>query len=223
MIISTDYKFIFVHIPKTAGMSVTDAFGKYGREKKRTLWRSFTRRLPIVESPYKAHFKYHEAAKKIEKKLSKQVFDTFLSFSVVRNPFDHAVSHYEYMKQFRIKRIASKVGELSFRDYLEYRMLPPSGDDTVFARLPDQCYFLTGDTGDLLVKRLIRFENLDVELNALATELGLENFLIRHVNKTKSRSDRKRYQDYYDAETEALVRKIYHRDFDLLDYPKTMK
>ncbi len=218
MIISEQYNFIFVHIPKTAGLSVTDAFGKYGRPRGRTIWRSISRRMPYLESPSVAHFRVHEPAWKMIAKLSRPVFDGFLSFSVVRNPFDHAVSHYEYMKQFRIRSTADKVAGMSFREYLEYRMRPPFWNDTIFARMPDQSYYLTDRDGKLAVKRLVRFENLAEELEELSRDLELPDFSLRHVNKTKA--DRKPMRDYYDDETVGLVRRIYDRDFDLIGYSR---
>lgn len=222
MILSTDFKFIFVHIPKTAGTSVTDAFGSYGRGRVRTIERSISRRLPFFESPERAHFRVHEPAVHMIKKLDRSVYDDFLSFSVVRNPFDHAVSHYEYMKQFRIASTAQKVGSMTFEEYLRYRVKRPFWNDTVFARLPDQTYFLTDAQGKLAVNRLIRFENLSAELESLATELHLPEFNLRHVNKTKSKSGKRTFQSYYDAKTEDLVRQIYDRDFDLLSYSRTI-
>ncbi|MCB2128500.1 MAG: sulfotransferase family 2 domain-containing protein [Rhodobacteraceae bacterium] len=220
MIISEKYNFIFVHIPKTAGLSVTDAFGKYGRPRGRTIWRSISRRMPYKESPSAAHFRVHEPASKMIAKLSRPVFDGFLSFSVVRNPFDHAVSHYEYMKQFRIKSTADKVGRMSFRDYLEYRMKPPIWNDTIFARMPDQSYYLTDAAGDLAVRRLVRFENLNAELEELSRDLKLPDFALRHVNKTKA--GKKPMSSYYTDETADLVRKIYDRDFDLIGYSRDL-
>lgn len=218
MIISEQYGFIFVHIPKTAGLAVTDAFGKYGRPRGRTIWRSISRRMPFQESPSVAHFRVHEPASKMIAKLSRPVFDSFLSFSVIRNPFDHAVSHYEYMKQFRIKSTAQKVGDMSFREYLEYRMKPPFWNDTIFARMPDQCYYLTDKSGQIAVKRLVRFENLREELEDLSRDLKLPDFALRHVNKTKAA--RKPMESYYDSDTIDLVRRIYHRDFGALGYSR---
>lgn len=220
MIISEQYKFIFVHIPKTAGLSVTDAFGKYGRPRGRTIWRSISRRLPFKENPSGAHFRVHEPAWKMIAKLSRPVFDEFLSFSVIRNPFDHAVSHYEYMKQFRIKSTAEKVGQLTFKEYLEYRMRPPFWNDTIFARMPDQSYYLTDADGRLAVKRLVRFENLGADLEQLSEELKLPDFSLRHVNKTKA--DRKPMENYYSDATVDMVRQIYDRDFDLLGYSRDL-
>jgi hypothetical protein len=219
VILSTEYNFIFVHIPKTAGLSVTDAFGKYGRGNVRTLARSISRRLPFRESPDRAHFRIHDPASKIIQKLGRDVFDAFLSFSVVRDPFDHAVSHYEYMKQFRIEGTARKVGNITFEEYLRYRMKPPFWNDTIFARLPDQAYFLTDGTGQIVVDRIVRFENLAGELEALAANLRLPEFSLRHVNRTKARSDRKPYTAYYTPETEETVRRLYRRDFALFGYP----
>lgn len=222
MIISTQYKFIFVHIPKTAGMSVTDAFGKYGRAQGRNILRSISRRLPFKESPQKAHFRYHEPAQKMIDKLGRDVFDGFLSFSVIRNPFDHAVSHYEYMKQFRIKSTAEKVGQMGFEDYLAYRIKPPAGKDTIFARLPDQCYYLTDETGKIVVDRLVPFETLDASLTQLAEDLKLPDFGLRHINKTKSKSEKRPFQSYYTAETEEMVRQIYAQDFAKLGYSEEL-
>jgi hypothetical protein len=222
VIISNEYRFIFVHIPKTAGLSVTDAFGKYGRKQSRSLLRSITRRLPLRESPERAHFREHDPAFVMIRKLGREAFERFLSFSVVRNPFDHAVSHYEYMKQFRIESTARKVGEMTFEEYLVYRMKAPLWNDTIFARLPDQTYFLTDRAGDIAVDRMIRFENLSMELHDLAQELQLPEFTLQHVNKTKSRSDKRPFQSYFDHTTEELVRQIYDRDFERFGYARSV-
>ncbi|MEP2784234.1 MAG: sulfotransferase family 2 domain-containing protein [Pseudoruegeria sp.] len=222
MIISTQYKFIFVHIPKTAGMSVTDAFGKYGRPQERSLLRSLSRRLPFKEVPAKAHFRVHEAVNKMIDKMGRPAFDSFHSFSVIRNPYDHAVSHYEYMKQFRIKATAEKVAQMSFEQYLTYRIKPPAGKDTIFARMPGQMYYLADNKGEVAVNRLVRFEALNDELYQLADDLKLPDFSLRHVNKTKSKTDKKPFQSYYSAETAEMVRHIYSEDFAKLGYSEEM-
>ena len=126
------------------------------------------------------------------------------------------------MKQFRISSVAQKVGKMSFAEYLEYRVLPPSGRDTVFARLPDQTYFLTDKNGQIVVDRLLRFDNIQKELGDFAEELMLPDFAMRHVNKTKSKSSKPPFQDYYDTATEAAVREIYSRDFDRLGFDTKM-
>ena len=220
MIISPARNFIFVHIPKTAGLSVTDAFGKYGRPRGRSTWRSITRRLPIVESPSTAHFRVHEPARKMISKLTRPVFDQFQTFSVVRNPYYHAISHYEYMKQFRIKSTAKKVGDFTFHEYLAYRRKAPFWNDTIFARMPAQSYYLNDKNENLAVDRLIRFENLNEELGRLARDLKLPGFQLKHVNKTKSK--RRSFHAYYNEETVRLVQRIYDPDFSAFGYSRDL-
>ena len=94
MLLSTSHNFIFLHVPKTAGSSLHRVLEPYARTSTRTLWRSFSRRLPVTESPERAHFRIHATAAEIRAELSPAVYDSFLSFAVVRNPFDHAVSHF---------------------------------------------------------------------------------------------------------------------------------
>lgn len=221
MIISEEYNFLFVHIPKTAGSSVADAFRKYGRPRARPLSRSISRKLPIKESPSHAHFRVHDPARKIINKLSRPVFDSFLSFTVVRDPFEHAVSHYEYMKQFRIKSTARMVGKMSFTEYLQFRKTAPAWRVNIFARAPSQSAYVTDKNGNLLVKRVVRFENLAPELEQLSNDLKLPKFELRHVNKTKA--DKKPTADYYSKEALDLVRAIYEPDFDLFGYSTTPK
>ena len=216
MILSSKYRFVFVHIPKTAGISVTESLKPFSDDRKRSLAKSIKRRLPFIENPNHVHFREHEPALKMVQKLSRRRFDELTSFSVVRDPFDHAVSHYEYMKQFRIASVAEKVGAMTFNEYLRYRTKKPFWNDTVFARLPDQCYFLMDSNNQICVDRLIRFENLQQEMQALAADLDLKGYQLPHKNKTKSQ--RKPLRSYYDQESIDLVRKIYRRDFEHLGY-----
>jgi len=218
MILSQSHKFIFVHVPKTAGTAMTSALDPFGIYPPRTLWRSFVRRLPIQESPDTVYLRKHETAAGVRRKLGPDVFDQFHRFAVVRNPYDHAVSHYEFMKQFRIPKIAEKVANMTFADYLRYRMKSPFWNDTFFARLPNQSHFLTDENSALLVHRLLRFESLADDFDKMAHDLGMGNVTLRRENETISRADKRPWQSYYDNESKDLADKLYAMDFELLGY-----
>ena len=222
MILSQSHNFIFVHVPKTAGTAMTSALEPFGVYPPRTLWRSFVRRLPIQESPDTVYLRKHETAAGVRRKLGQDVFDHFHRFAVVRNPYDHAVSHYEFMKQFRIPKIADKVAKMSFADYLRYRMKPPFWNDTFFARLPNQSYFLTGSTGELMVHRLMYFESLADDFDKMVHDLGMGDVALKRINETKSRADKRPWQSYFSSESKELVDKLYAQDFDLLGYERTI-
>lgn len=218
MILSQTHSFIFVHVPKTAGTAMTSALDPFGIYPPRTLWRSFLRRLPLREAPDKVYLRKHETAAGVRRKLGPDVFDPFHRFAVVRNPYDHAVSHYEFMKQFRIPKIAQKVANMSFADYLRYRMKPPFWNDTFFARLPNQSYFLVDEAGALLVHRLLRFETLADDFDVMVHDLGMGDVTLHRENETISRADKRPWQSYFDSESKALADELYAPDFALLGY-----
>jgi hypothetical protein len=101
----------------------------------------------------------------------------------VRNPYDHAVSHYEFMKQFRITSMAERVARMSFAEYLRYRMKRPFWNDTFFALLPNQTNFVADATGRLLVDRLLRYDSLAEELDARTWHLGLPPIVLARVTR----------------------------------------
>lgn len=218
MILSQTHDFIFVHVPKTAGTALTTALDPFGVYPPRTLWRSFVRRLPIKESPDKVYLRKHESAAGVRRKLGADVFDQFHRFAVVRHPYDHAVSHYEFMKQFRIPKIAQKIADMSFADYLRYRKKSPFWNDTFFARLPDQSHFLVDQNGELMVHRLMRFESLADDFDVMAADLNLTGATLRRENETISRADKRPWQSYYNSESKDLADDLYKRDFALLGY-----
>ncbi len=220
MILSTSHNFIFVHVPKTAGTSMMTALEPFGFAPKRTVWRSIMRRLPVSQPVEEVYLRKHETASWARRKLTPEVFDGFSRFAVVRNPYDHAVSHFEFMKQFRIPKIAAKVAAMSFADYLRYRTRPPFWNDTFFARLPDQAHFLIGEDGTSLVPRILKYETLDADFAKTTSELGLGEVTLPKINKTISRSDKRPWQSYFDAQSKALAEQLYARDFELLGYAR---
>jgi len=218
VLISTSYKFIFLHIPKTAGSSISIALKKYTDPDPHTLLSRITRHLPIVEPVQKAHFRVHDTAAKVIRKLGRPAYEQFFSFSVVRDPFDHTVSHYEYMKQFRTKRVAEMIRKMEFEEFLEYRMSPKRWYDPIFAKFPGQAYFVADPDGKILVDRIVPFETVNQELAGIAEQLKLPSFELQHLHKTKSKSAKRPYQDYYNPTTEDMVRNYFAKDFKLFGY-----
>lgn len=222
MILSTSHNFIFVHVPKTAGTAMTAALEPFGVTGTRTMFRRMIRRLPVHEAPERAYFRKHETAADIRRKLTPAVYDRFVRFAVVRNPFDHAVSHYEYLKEFRNAKMAEAFSRMSFRDYLKMRSDKAGWNDRFFVMLPDQAHFLVDAQGGLLVNRLLRFESLTQDFDALAHDLGLGQISLARINPTKAKAKEKKFQDYYDDDCIAAVKTLYRRDFALFGYSTTL-
>lgn len=223
MILSTSHNFIFVHVPKTAGTAMTAALCPFGVHDTRTLGRRLLRRFPIPEAAERAYFRKHETALDMRNKMGAAAFSQFLKFTVVRNPFDHAVSHYEYLKEFRNPKKAQEFAAMSFSEYLHWRTKKRGLFVPFFSILPSQAHFVADETGEnLLVDSVLKFENLADDFYALTQDLGLSNVKMQRINPTKAKQKGRSFASYYDDKTVAVVQKLYENDFDLFGYDRNL-
>ena len=205
MLVSYHKKFLFVHIFKTAGTSITDSFARFcyrpGSSRPSnwmallsTNWKKI-HRVPI---------KKHATALQIQAAMDREIFDSFFKFSFVRNPWDWQVSLYHYILD-RPKNPGyeetKKMG--SFRNFVFSR------ENLSFT----QTSCLVDESGNLLVDFVGKFENLDQDFQSICHKVDISASL-PHINKSK-RTD---YQDYYDAETRDLTARLYAEDIERFGY-----
>jgi hypothetical protein len=205
MLVSYHKKFLFVHIFKTAGTSITDSFARFcyrpGSSRPSnwmallsTNWKKI-HRVPI---------KKHATALQIQAAMDREIFDSFFKFSFVRNPWDWQVSLYHYILD-RPKNPGyeetKKMG--SFRNFVFSR------ENLSFT----QTSCLVDESGNLLVDFVGKFENLDQDFQTICHKVDISASL-PHINKSK-RTD---YQDYYDAETRDLTARLYAEDIERFGY-----
>ena len=97
MLLSIRYRFLFVHIPKTGGTSIRAALRYYK-------W-SDPYRIPLFLCSRLSAFTGHRLACKLPRHakiiaahemLPRDFFDSLFKFAFVRNPWDRAVSFYNY-------------------------------------------------------------------------------------------------------------------------------
>lgn len=202
MLISHKHRFIFVHIPKTGGMSVTNVLNQYAENPWRTRFRSWAESARLRK---KVTFHKHELAIRIKEKLPRNIFDNYFKFTFVRNPWDWHVSNYHYVLAHPEHDAHDKFkGFCSFREYAE----------TIVAHRWTQMRWIADADGRLLVDYVGRFETLGSDLNYILSVLGLSAVTVPHINRT----DHAAYETYYDAQTRTLIEKASWADIDAFGY-----
>lgn len=210
--ISHKHKFIFIHIPKCAGSSITNFYFNTPKLD----WR-----VPNYDFLYgwcpirKIHLQHATTKELLELDLiSPKVWNSYFKFTFVRNPFDRAYSDYLWIMNDR-KIIGS------FRDYINrtgnFKKILNSKDNKNYRgdHLNKQTTFF-----DLIGKNKIdlvgRFENLHKDINKINLKLGIEKSFDKHSKKNTKRYSH--YSLFFSQSKKKLVEQNYNEDFKLLHY-----
>jgi hypothetical protein len=195
---SDNKKYTFVHIPKTAGKSISAYIFKHAKEY------------------YTLHDDSHATVSQI-KTLNKDLGTTF---AVSRNPYSRVVSLYRYLYETNIKKLAQEADPyFNTTSNLEwYKTWHDKTGHITFEKFCEQLPFVPLGHAQhpyLPVDKLFKFEELD-KFNSFIKEcLGTTEDLF-HLNKTGPNS----YRRYYNRHACKLVYKAYKKDFQSLGYSK---
>lgn len=164
MIVSHKYKFIFIKTAKTAGTSIEVDLNKVLGETDIA-----TPIYPAVEGHKAQNYvvknntlgsiecRNHMSAREVKKVVGKSIWDEYFKFCVEREPVSKVISHYSML--VRSPHHNQKTKNLSFDDYINMRKFPI---DTLK---------YTDKNGLLIVDRILKYEDLDKELMAVASQL----------------------------------------------------
>ncbi|MGC2166207.1 MAG: sulfotransferase family 2 domain-containing protein [Gallionella sp.] len=202
--ISHSKRFIFTHIPKTAGTSVSSVLSQYG---------IFLQGKQNFESVY---FKHLEACRL--KTTMGDEFENYFRFSFVRSPWTWLVSNYEYNRGLHRPFVRKS-------HYGVYGCIPEWAEKMNFSNWvpwwietfrPSQCSMLVDADGKLLMNEVYKFESLAYDFEKLCDRLEIvtEGQLPHLIVSSRSKDIR----EYYDDATRELVAKHFARDFELFGY-----
>ncbi|QDP01989.1 sulfotransferase family 2 domain-containing protein [Thalassotalea sp. PS06] len=189
------YECIFIHIPKTAGTSILNAL--QGKKVNRD------------------HCSFHEYSRSDVIKYSE-----FFKFTFVRNPYDRAVSTYEYLK-----RGGNQIGGLYFKElinkhYPTFEMFVLDYLDKEQIQLhklfKPQYLFIYDHKLECQVDEIFYFENIEESYSHISQVLKL-NVPLKCENKVV----REHYLSYYkNRQVVEKINYLYSKDFDLFGYDK---
>jgi hypothetical protein len=189
------YKCIFIHIPKTAGVSISASLLGNGIANTPSLY-------------YKILF-------------GKENFNNYFKFSFVRNPFTRLISVYEFLQSGGGGPLDEKIVSTiqpykSFKDFvLQYLN---QSTIKVHRYFRPQSYFVCDSNHNLMINFLGRFEELEKDYEFIRTKVGTGEPL-KKLNVTKSKK-LSLEECYCNRKIIEKVTLLYAKDFELFGYSK---
>jgi len=200
MIISHTNKFIFFKAQKVAGTSTEIFFEQFcDKDKDIVGWRG-----KPEDRPKDTIWFGHKSPLKIKETLNDEnVWNNYIKFGNVRNPWDRMVSLY-----FFAKDITHNIShDMSFEYFIKHKN-PVSlykwfCMDELRVDYKSNMYF-------------IRYENLYEDISKICDILNLKpKHYLEHINGTKRDTD---YRTYYNKETKQIIEERYQDDIRLFNY-----
>lgn len=190
-ILGPEDRYIFIHIPKTAGMSITAALAQAGGIKfsdDEELRSAITAQSGFAGIGRGKKNVDHASAHILRKTIGTDRFDAMESVAVTRCPWDRLQSLYSYHRQRPRERLAAVIAEIidlpfsAFVVELCERTQPRSTLD-----------YLTDPQGKMLVDTVLRFENLERDFARWTDDILGESLMLPRLNR--SRRETETYHD----------------------------
>lgn len=244
MIISHKNKFIFIKPTKVAGTSVEIALAKHCGEKDIiTPITSYNPRFDDSEYNHqfinyeKLGYYNHICPHDIKQKIGKEVWNKYFKFTVVRNPWDQAVSRYFWNKErsSQLQKKFNKVKILSIlfnphayihvfkelRGFLQKIYLLNSSEFERFILTFNKDWTNTryyfDKHGKPLCDYYMRYENLEEDYKNICNKLGIPYEKLPKT-KNKQRKGKKHYSKYYNKKTKAKIKSKFKKEINFFNY-----
>ena len=236
MIVSHTHKFIFIKTRKTAGTSVEIALSEScgakdiitplweDDELARQEWSGRSaqnhkgpfnplidvraagiRRTRHALRRWHKNQKYwnHMPAVVVRARLGRSIWQDYLTFTIERDPIDKTVSHF-YWENF-------------WREHHGHPPLSPSE----YARQGKLCVNLplyTDFQGRVMVDRVLRFESLQDDFNAVCREIGMKTPRPLPRTKSKQRKKKATFEELFTPREQAQIRARFSREATVAGY-----
>lgn len=232
MIVSHNYRFIFLKTNKTAGTSVEIALSRFcdhpddivthlseAEEKQREEAGGYPSKLylaswyqynpldwyrKLVSGESKEYFYNHIPARKLRRRLPPQVWNGYYKFCIERNPWDRVISQYFW----RYRDLAGEKRP-SIDEFLE---------SSHVRSLKRKGYHLYTINNELQVDKVCRYENLPEDLEQVRQHLGLPEPLDLPQTKSTYRSDRRPYRDVLNERQRDRIAERFREEINLMGY-----
>ncbi len=210
MIINTHYKFIFIHVPKTAGKSITDCLETLRGNRKSWI----NPDSPLHETIAELETNIDSRFSPIDKIFRDTDISSYYTFGFVRNPWDRMSSLYRFLKEKRYPP-TDMDGIDSLKELLVEIEEGNVGWIQKLYSLRQQSDFFRCTDGSIKIDFLGHFEYLNEDMENISRNLGIP-FQLKHINSSSNTGVD--YRKFYDDEMIELVANRYSDDIEIFGY-----
>lgn len=226
MFISNTHRAIFIHIPKTAGTSITQLVEPHLRWNDLVLGGStFGER---IQPAYQERFglSKHMRARDVRRVVGSEIWAGYFSCAVVRHPYSRIISFFNW-KRAAVARAAADSPvwswpataafqqSRSFSEFIRHEKFLASR-----AGQP-QAEWVCDDDGRCIVDFVGRFEQLEAATDEITARLGLPPAELG-VHNTSS-SDRPLGELMQGEDDYRFLQDVYRRDFELFGFDPALR
>lgn len=213
--IGLKYKFLFVHLPKTAGNSIQNILCKYSEDE---IFSEKKKQDGVERFGVRSKFgtKKHSRLFEYKKLLGSDVYRQLFKFTIVRNPWDRIVSRFSFKqmeKEIGKKTSAREIDKAPFdrNAFIKTILSTPTLETFLLENPPDRKIDFLKDTD---LDFIIRFENIQSDFDTACARLSIPQEPLPVRNQSKHND----FRTYYDAETRGLVHQRHRNEIEYFGY-----
>lgn len=221
-IINSSHNFVFVHIPKAAGTSVSRYFSRFSHYCDLEI--GGTDFGESIQTPYQRRFglSKHSPASAIRNTMGVIAWSKAFTFCFVRNPYSRLLSTYNFLCEWPGCPEELQRTLLSFDSLDDYVLSgiwqERRGPDGIF--LPQtQWTSEPSSPRRLLVDYVAKVESIEEELGRLARAIGLKEEAETVAAPMLNRSEPRYRLEDLSGRAVDLIDAHYRLDFEIFDYP----
>jgi len=193
-----EHRCIFVHLPKTAGVSVARGlFGGLGGGH--------------------SHIGLYQIV------FSEREFHNYFKFTFVRNPWDRLLSAYEFLRDGGMDEADRRWAEQHGRHFDDFDDFVRGwvNEENVLSYIhfvPQYRFLCAPFSRRILVDSIGRFEQLESDFDLVCRRLGLTGVQLPHHNRGPRAGERRDLREHYTLAARRIVERVYRTDIELFGY-----